>query len=358
VTGARLFAEGTTAPAVTARAALAAYGLPPDAGLELVSLSENATFRVHAPDGARYALRVQRPGNHPTDAVRSELAWVAALHAEGVVRTPAVVPARDGSALVEVGGTPCVLFGWVDGDHPREDRLEPARFEQLGGLAARLHRHARRWRRPPWFTRPSWDADGCLGPAPRWGRWQDGVGVGPGEREVLGRAADLLRRRLDAFGTGPDRFGLVHADMRAANLLLAPHDGSSPADGPDDVVLLDFDDCGYGWFLYDLGAALSFVEHSPQVPELVAAWAAGYRREAPLGADEEAELASFVLLRRLVLVAWLGSHRDADLARVLGAGFTAGACDLAEAYLSAAGPSSRPVRSTSNQTTLPPGSVT
>jgi hypothetical protein len=39
------------------------------------------------------------------------------------------------------------------------------------------------------------------------------------------------------------------------------------------------------------------------------------------------------MLRRLQAVAWVGSHRFADAARELGAGFTAGACELAEHYL-------------------------
>jgi Ser/Thr protein kinase RdoA (MazF antagonist) len=293
-----------------------------------VSLSENATFRVATPDGA-YALRVHRPGNHGRDAIRSELAWVAALREAGVVRTPAVVPALDGGGVVATGGTWCVLVEWAAGEHPRDDVLEPHLFERLGTLAARMHAHARSWRRPPWFTRHAWDADGCLGPGARWGRWEDGVGVGPAERAVLAPAAALLRRRLAAFGTGPDRFGLVHADMRAANLLVPPVD-----EGLAEVVLLDFDDCGWGWFLYDLGAALSFVEDSPRVPELVDAWVRGYRRQAPLSAAEEAELGSFVLLRRLLLVAWLGSHPDADLAATLGAAFTSASCDLADRYLS------------------------
>jgi Ser/Thr protein kinase RdoA (MazF antagonist) len=72
------------------------------------------------------------------------------------------------------------------------------------------------------------------------------------------------------------------------------------------------------------------------VPELIDAWVGGYRAEAPLSPAEEAELGTFVLLRRLLLVAWLGSHPDADLARTLGAAFTTATCELAEAYLSKA----------------------
>ena len=44
--------------------------------------------------------------------------------------------------------------------------------------------------------------------------------------------------------------------MRLANLLV---------DGRD-VSVIDFDDCGFGWFMYDLGSSVSFIEHDPTVP--------------------------------------------------------------------------------------------
>src|SRR6202012_2075387 len=120
-----------------------------------------------------------------------------------------------------------------------------------------------------------------------------------------------------------NRFGLVHADIRLANLLI---DGET-------TKVIDFDDCGFGWVLYPIGRALSFIEHRPDVPELVAAWLRGYRRVASLSAEDEAEIPTFIMLRRLLLVAWIGSHPETDLAQSLGAGYTAGTCDLAEAYL-------------------------
>ena len=97
--------------------------------------------------------------------------------------------------------------------------------------------------------------------------------------------------------------------------------------------MIDFDDCGFGWYLYDLGAALSFIEHRPDVPELVDAWVRGYRRVAPLAAADEAEIPTFILLRRLLLVAWIGSHAETDLAQSMGEAYTEGSCTLAEQYL-------------------------
>ena len=58
------------------------------------------------------------------------------------------------------------------------------------------------------------------------------------------------------------------------------------------------------------------------------------RRAARLPAADEAEIWTFILLRRLLLVAWIGSHAAVDIARELGAGYTRDSCDLAEAYLS------------------------
>ncbi|MCX9192346.1 aminoglycoside phosphotransferase [Carbonactinospora thermoautotrophica] len=312
-----------------ARAALAHYDVSPDARLSLLNISENATFLVEdAATGRRNVLRVHRTGYHTRGGIYSELAWSAALGEETGVRTPAAVPSRDGDLVVQARHPRgddtrfCVLFEHLPGTEPPEDRLVEA-FAGLGEITARMHRHSRSWRRPTGFTRFTWDYRHALGEAPRWGRWQDGLGIGPDEHAVLDRLAAVIERRLRAFGQTPGRFGLVHADMRLANLLVHG----------DDTYVIDFDDCGFSWYLYDLATALSFIEHYPQVPELVDSWLTGYRRVLPLSAEEEAEIPTFVMLRRLLLVAWIGSHADTDLARSQGADFSRVTCDLADKYL-------------------------
>ena len=325
-----------------ARDALRAYGIGPDAVLTLLNVSENATYAVDDPaTGERSVLRVHRPGYHSRAAIESELAWIDALRAEAVVATPAVLPTPDGARVVGARHPDgelrhVVRFAWVTGQEPHGARLVDD-FRELGAVTARLHAHARAWAPPAGFTRFRWDHATSVGPLGHWGRWQDGLAVGPAELEVLGRLADVLAARLAAFGTGPDRFGLVHADLRLANLLVDPAGagaGSGSGSGAAPVTVIDFDDCGFGWYLYDLGSSLSFIEHDPRVPELIDAWVAGYRAVAPLTAAEVAELPTFVLLRRLLLVAWIGSHHTfATEAAELGAGFTAGTCELAESYL-------------------------
>jgi len=315
-----------------ARAALAPYDLSPEATVALVNVSENYTYRVDDPaTGSSYALRLHRPGYHSAAAIESELMWVDALREDGVVGAVRSIPARDGRRVTQAS-TPraeernVVLFAWETGVSPDPDAADPLPgYRTLGEIAARMHLHSRQWQRPASFTRFTWDFDTTLGAHGHWGRWQDGVGVEGETLDVLQRTVDVIERRLGAYGKGEDRFGLTHSDQRLANLL----------ETDDGILVIDFDDCGFGWFMYDYATTISFFEEHPREPDFRAAWLEGYRSVAPLDEVHEAELDTFVMLRRLLLVTWIGSHYAfATEAQELGEGYTVGTVPLAEAYLS------------------------
>jgi Ser/Thr protein kinase RdoA (MazF antagonist) len=315
-----------------AQHALTCYDLPEDSTAELVNLSENATYAVRTGGGGpTSALRVHRLDYHPDGAIRSELAWIDALRRDGVVTTPAIVAARDGEReltvadpLGETRPRSVVMFDWLPGTSPAEDSLVD-NFAELGELTARLHVHAREWDPPSGFRRFSWGYDEAFGSVARWGRWQDAPGVDADTLPVLTRLDETLGDRLAAYGRGHERWGLIHADLRLANLLESPE---LP------TAVIDFDDCGFGWYLYDFGAAVSFIEDHPDVPAATAQWVEGYRRVAPLPAEDEAELRTFVMFRRLLLLAWIGSHASVDVAQELAPTYAVGTCGLAEEYLS------------------------
>ena len=313
-------------PEYFARLVLVEHGLAA-ANLTLLNISENATYAVDDPTtGERTVLRLHRPSYHTTDAIRSELAWVESLRAAGVVATCRPIPTPDGRFVVtssHLDGRQrhAVRFSWLPGEEPRQGRLVKD-FATLGAMTAELHVHARCWQPPPGFRRLTWDYEQSLGLNGHWGRWQDGLGMGAAELRELTHLDRGLRERLAAWGTSPDRFGLIHADMRLANLLV---------DG-DHISVIDFDDCGHSWFLYDLGSSLSFMEHDAAVPELVDSWVLGYRDVAALSAADIDMLPTFIMMRRLLLVAWIGSHPGTDLATTMGVEFTGTTVELACAY--------------------------
>ena len=307
-----------------ADAAVRRYALPADVSVSMINLSENATYRVEAGDGRKWALRVHREGYHSKAAIASELAWLMDLRAQGVVVTPRPVKGSDGQIIQDVSGRHVVLSDWETGTEPGigQDLTKP--FEILGEVTARMHGHARTWTRPTFFTRFTWDFQTSLGEAkPHWGRWRDGMGVDAAREKLFGRTVAVIGKRLAAYGQGPERFGLIHCDLRLANLLI---DNGS-------VKVIDFDDCGFGWYMYDAATPVSFYEHEPQVPDLIESWKTGYRKVLALAKEDELEIPTFVMLRRLLLVAWIGSHSETDLARSMGLPYTEGTVELCEDYL-------------------------
>lgn len=301
--------------------------------LRLLNQSENTTYLVtDTASGATRILRIHRTGYHTPAAIASEHAWMAALKTDARVHTPDVIAGPGGSGIHHVAtealpeGRVCVFFEHLAGEEPDQDELLPS-MPNLGAVTARMHRHVEGWRLPPGFERFSWNCETILGETPHWGHWYDGPNLNAERIALFGRVAATIERRLAAFGAGRDRYGLVHADMRVANLLI--HQG--------DTRVIDFDDSGFSWYLHDLGTALSFIEHCPEVPELVAAWLEGYRRERAMSQAEEDEIPTFLMLRRMQILAWTASHSETDLAQALGDQATDQSVELAERYLTSLG---------------------
>ncbi|MCT1689773.1 phosphotransferase [Brevibacterium sp. p3-SID960] len=319
---------------VVSAEALQHYGLSAQVEHELISLSENATYLVNDPGTGRTGvLRVHRQDYHPLRAIQSELDWITAVRRDTDVATNIVIPTEAGDRVyvTNIDGVEryAVMFEVMPGIEPDHTVLHATSFETLGKITGQLHQHAKTWEPPAGFQRFSWDWEHTLGKTPRWGKWEDGFSVTPDDVEMFGKAAELIRQRLEAFGKGPNRFGLTHADLRLANLLV---EGES-------VNVIDFDDCGYAWYLYDFGAAVSFIEDDPRVPEWQSAWVEGYRSVAELSAEDEEMLATFVLLRRLLLVAWMGSHSHSRECQEQGDSFTVNTRPLVRRYLESNGSS-------------------
>ena len=313
-----------------AQACLCRYELSPAATATLINYTENLTYRVDDPaSGNRFIFRIYRDGYHDRQTIESEWVWMGALRRDAGVQTPEIIPARDGTTLLLLGDTALpnprfgAMFTFLSGKEPPEDHLAES-FDRLGEVAARIHLHSRSWPLPSGFKRPTWNFESMLGGArPIWGRWQNGIGLDPDREKLLGRMTEVIARRLERFGSEREQFGLVHADLRLANLLVEG----------DQTKVIDFDDCGFSWYLYDLSTALTFMEERRDARELVDAWVRSYRRIAPLTREEEEEIPTFMMLRRMMVVAWIASHSDTDLAQSEGAEYTLGTCRLASNYL-------------------------
>ncbi|SDX90386.1 phosphotransferase enzyme family protein [Citreimonas salinaria] len=261
----------------------------------LIAARENSVFRVDH-GGVSFALRLHRQGYRSDAELWSELEWMAAV-AQGGLLVPSPVRSASGHLLEDVSGVQVDMLSWLPGQPLGESGLldDPqARrdvFSRIGHEMARLHAISDKWKAPEGFTRCAWDRDGLLGADPLWGRFWDNPALSEGERTLFRRVRDEADRRLESIEDGLD-YGLIHADLVRENVMV---DGSR-------VQLIDFDDSGYGFRLFDLATTLVKFTDAPDYPALRHALVEGYRSQRGI---DTTHLDFFVLLRALTYVGWI-----------------------------------------------------
>jgi Ser/Thr protein kinase RdoA (MazF antagonist) len=306
------------------------------ANLSMIKMRENAVFKVENADGEKQVLRIHRAGYHSDEALRSELQWIQALGKEGI-ETPQVIPTKTNQLFVapdfRLAGAPrqIDMFEWVDGNQlgSLEDGLEgdlvtqQNNYRTIGVLAARVHNQATKWVAPAGFERHAWDLDGLTGEQPFWGRFWELEALSENQRSLMIRIRDRVRSDLIDYGQSAENYSMIHADMVAENVLV---DGNH-------VRLIDFDDAGYGWHLFEIATSLYFSHNETYFDQLVGPYIEGYRSERELSDADVDALPLFMMARATTYLGWVHTRKETETARELTSVLVDMACSMAEKYL-------------------------
>lgn len=303
--------------------------------LELIKYRENAVFCATRADGTRSALRVHRVDYHGEDALRSELTWMEYL-AIGGIGVPQIIRTRNDQHLTEVYSPELNesryvdMLGWVSGHTlgSAEQGIRPgidiaSAFFDVGAIAARIHLRSAQWHQPNEFTRHAWDEDGLLGANPFWGRFWELDLLNTEQRGLLQAARQEARLELRRYGRAQENFGMIHADLIPDNLLI--DDGK--------LQLIDFDDAGFGWHMFELATSLYFCQDDPNFSQIRDALLRGYDSVKPLTTADRDSLSMFLALRGMTYLGWLHTRQNAELISELGPLLVERACRLADEFL-------------------------
>lgn len=312
--------------------ALEKYGWQDTDESRLIVLSENATYMVKNKNTGEKdgVLRISRPGYHTQSELNSEMKWLRQINEYTPLVVANPIKGVDGKNIQVVKGSDgkdyfCVICEYLPGEAPDENNEAKMvkQFSYLGETTAYLHRQTEIWNGTAKLDRMEWNYDTIIGEHAAWGRWQDFPEMTEEAEKLLDQVARIIRKRLQRYGKTENNYGLIHADLRLANLLLED----------DQIKVIDFDDCGFGWHLHDLASALSFIEDKPIVPKLVNAWLDGYRKVLPFTDTDFEEIDTFIMMRRMQLTAWLASHKESGPVAELSEGWMDGTVELAERYI-------------------------
>jgi Ser/Thr protein kinase RdoA (MazF antagonist) len=242
-----------------ARIALKEYGLE-KANLRFITYSGNGLYQVTVPPdrpiaAGKYTLRIHQPDYMKSKFIVSEMEWLSALHQEGI-NVPIPVRNLDGEWLTEADGgyevpqkRNCTLIGWTEG-RVQIKNIRPNHFRALGRVIGRMHEQSKGWKRPKGFSRPHWDWEGLYGDGFSYGTpAADARDAIPKAHQVVFK--DVLNRVREAseqLGRNKKVYGLIHADLGI---------GDNVAFFKEEARPFDFDDCGFGYWVFDFGVTLS-----------------------------------------------------------------------------------------------------
>jgi Ser/Thr protein kinase RdoA (MazF antagonist) len=281
--------------------ALALWGLAA-MPVRFIAGRENRVYRVSTPQGD-FALRLKRPGYRSDAELLAELQWLEAMYAAGV-KVPRPQPALSGSLLETIGAQRVDMIGWLPGTPLGRSRAPlaladaPRVFRKLGAAMADLHEACDRWVKPAGFERCAWDIEGLVGDAPVWGAFWNNPTLDAETRALFETFRDIARKDLDRLAEGLD-YGLIHADLVRENVLV---------DGQE-LRIIDFDDGGWGFRMFDVATALFKNRHEPGYDTLKTALLSGYRSRRPL---DTTALDLFVALRAVSYVGWIVPRIEED----------------------------------------------
>jgi Ser/Thr protein kinase RdoA (MazF antagonist) len=278
------------------------------AKLHFIHYGENATYRVHSKNGT-FLLRINRSDYHTKVGIEEEIEWLNHLTKDKNFLVPKPVASKRGfyvetvEALNIAGLRHCSLFKWTEGRFLRKS-LKPKHMYDLGQLIAKIQGHP-----PlrPTKSRRYWTSEGLVGKKAKFGTVLNLKGLTKAEQRTLNKSRIKVFKKLRAFEKAfPDRQGFIHADLHFGNVFLSNKK----------MAAIDFDDCGFGFHLYDLAVPLISAEQTlgkkraGEFHHFKTALIDGYSSLKKWDQHDEKILPYLVLARRIVAVGWLYSRRD------------------------------------------------
>lgn len=263
-------------------------------------MSENTTYIVYKNLMPKYTIRISRPNYRTKSQLQSEIDWLLILNKENM---PVIEPVKINNKYINKFHNYYVaVFKYIKGDMPKYNDANI--MYEAGKLAALLHISPK----PQKPDRPVWSVENMTGMNGLWGNWRENTLLKNEDKKIIEKKLNKIKSNIDNYKT--DKYGLIHIDLRMTNLIMGKK-----------YYAIDFDDCGYGYYIQDLASALSFMEDSDKLDELKNAWYKGYEEVSNLSHNDKNIADSFIILRRIQLLAWITSHKDSDYVKTVSDGF-------------------------------------
>lgn len=218
--------------------------------LDFIQHGENTTYRVTDTKTNKYLLRIHRMGYHSKEGINEELKWLDRISKTTEIICPIPLKTIQNTFIatdnLEIGNElrNITLLKWVEGRQIQKS-INDIHVKEIGKLTAELHTNTQDKKV---IHRNYWSSEGLAGSKPFMGPMDSIAGLNFKQQQVLNEARSIVFGRLSKYEKHyPNKMGLIHADLHFGNFFLRN----------GEISPIDFDDCGYGFHMYDLAVTIT-----------------------------------------------------------------------------------------------------
>lgn len=242
----------------------------------------------------KYVIRIQPPEWLNYDYIEAEMKYLLDLRSKTGLPVSEPVAAKDGSLVQKVTlsnyneNRHCAIFKWVDGVF-RKKKLTTSELTEIGKFIAKVHNFSCGYINDTKYHRPLFNWEGFLGEK---GIFYSGIhskNYSKQDLDVVNKASAMVRERLENMEINPQSFGFIQGDFYFRNILFKN----------GEARVIDFDLCGYGYYLYDL-AIPYWPQGQGDTKAAMLHVISGYRQIRKLEEGFEKDIPHFLALRRLI----------------------------------------------------------
>ena len=300
-----LSAEQVTLNTEIARNAIKEYDFN-SVKFKFIKHLENTTFKLSTEQG-NFLLRVYCGLQNTVQDIESEAKIIEYLSNcnNYEYQKPIYNNSNHFVTISEASGIskPVSILSWIDSPIVGNNVNDISFFEKLGKLLAHIHNKLAEWQKPIDFQRSMLDADSLIGKNGAFG-YAD-LAYKYFDRETVSLFESVYQRLLDfeaVAGREKNIFGIIHGDLHLNNVIL--HQNS--------LIPIDFDDSGYGYYIYDLAVIVANYWGITEYSEIKTNLIKGYRSLGKLSSEIENRLSLFIAARYIFIALYFAGKSEQE----------------------------------------------
>mgnify|MGYP001826283849 CR=1 FL=1 len=272
--------------------------------IELLQDTDDLVYRLFSHLEKKYSLKIHRKKlKHSDEKISTLFDWLEFASSRVKFNLPIPIRNHRGNFLsqieLEENHYTFTLYKWVEGT-PISTSMTNENVEKIGSVMACLHNVSEEYTSIGKGLR-SYDGNWLEQASKTLLSGSERISFSKEKRKDLILGLENIRSSMDELGYMPSNFGIIHSDLHFSNILL----------NGENLSVIDFDDVGFGHYLFDIGTTFNeFADYGQRYTSMIKSFIQGYQSQRILPQNWQKLIEYFKGVAAVAYAEWVFSPEN------------------------------------------------